>query len=112
MDPFTEILPVVYTYTLFAKSKLGLLKQYGFMMVRIHQPGGVKRGALQNIRMVNLHVSSCTRRICHISPIRLCDICRLMKFLRRVTQEVVGSNPARVACEFFSTDTRKAPSIQ
>ena len=24
----------------------------------------------------------------------------------------MGSNPARVACEVFSTDTRKAPSIQ
>ena len=27
-------------------------------------------------------------------------------------QEVVGSNPARVACEVFSTDTRKALRIQ
>ena len=27
-------------------------------------------------------------------------------------QEVVGSNPARVACEVFSTDTRKALIIQ
>ena len=27
-------------------------------------------------------------------------------------QEVVGSNPVRVACDVFSTDTRKAPSIQ
>ena len=27
-------------------------------------------------------------------------------------QEVVGSNPARVACEVFFTDTRKALSIQ
>ena len=27
-------------------------------------------------------------------------------------QEIMGSNPARVACEVFSTDTRKALSIQ
>ena len=26
--------------------------------------------------------------------------------------EVVGSNPTRVACEVFFTDTRNAPSIQ
>ena len=30
----------------------------------------------------------------------------------RVYKEVMGSNPARVTCEVFSTVTRKAPSMQ
>ena len=54
-------------------------------------------------------------RILYSSEFR--DIHRLMKFLRRVInkggkQEVVGSNPARVACKVFSPDTQKALSIQ